>query len=99
LIDGDLKFPRGQLVLTLFFVNPSDPDVRLGLETMTLSNGAIECADRFIGLARFAIDTAFDRGSFRVNSPRPARSLDLGQRTFSVVDIEQYSRQSYMRRR
>ena len=59
-VRGMARFAGGQFVLALVFINAPDADVRFGLKAVGLANGTIERADRFIGLARLAIDTPFD---------------------------------------
>jgi hypothetical protein len=70
--------------------------MRFGLHAVRLTNRAIERADGFVGLARFAIDPPFDGGCLRITRANSTRRLDFRQSAVGVIYVSQYACQADM---
>src|ERR1051325_5922558 len=99
LIDGDLKFSGRQIVLPFLLVSAAQSDMRFRLKAVAFANRTLETANRALNLSCLAIDAAFDRGSFGIDSAVASRCLDFGKRTVRICHVEQHTRKSHMRRR
>src|SRR5882672_8136885 len=79
LIDRDLIFARGQLVLAAVFIDAAQADVRFWLEAVAFPDGAIERTNRFLGLPGLAIDASFGGGRLGIDGLVTSRTFDLSQ--------------------
>src|SRR5215472_2082993 len=61
LLDRDLIFTRGFIVLPAIFKDSRQSHVRLRLKSVALANRAIESGDRFVGVRRLAVHPSLDR--------------------------------------
>src|SRR5262249_12056034 len=87
LIDRDLKFARGEIILPFFFLSAAEPDVRFGLKTVALANRTIEAANRLVSLTRLAINAAFNRGSLGIDRTVTSRCFYFGERAIRIVQV------------